>query len=118
MKLKKGLQISADFFDCSYILNNPKKLIKQMQKICKTNNVHILKTSYYLFPNKGATILFLLSESHLAIHTWPEKKLINFDLFLCNYESDNKLKVKKTFTSFKTLLKPKKVSDNRIARYT
>lgn len=118
MKLKKGLQISADFFDCSYSLNNPNKLEKVLKHVLGENGIHILKASSYTFPNNGATILFLLSESHFAIHTWPEKGLINLDLFLCNYESDNRLKVKNTFRDLKKLFVPKKISTQHIARFT
>lgn len=35
------------------------------------------------FEPQGYTLLFLLSESHLAVHTWPEYNMICIDLFVC-----------------------------------
>lgn len=118
MSLKKGLQISADFFECTYSLDDPKELRKTLSLLLKENGVHVLKTSSHIFSNNGATILFLLSESHFAVHTWPEKGLINIDIFLCNYTDDNRPKVKKTYKALKNLFVPKNVNIKRVQRFT
>lgn len=44
---------------------------------------HVLGTSHAVFPNGAVTLVLILAESHLAIHTWPEQKLIAIDLFSC-----------------------------------
>jgi len=59
--------------------------------ILKTANIHLLSKNIHFFEfnheNKkidGAfTALYLLSESHLSIHTWPEKNYIAIDIFTC-----------------------------------
>uniref|UniRef100_A0A6C0EHC3 S-adenosylmethionine decarboxylase n=1 Tax=viral metagenome TaxID=1070528 RepID=A0A6C0EHC3_9ZZZZ len=59
--------------------------------ILKTANIHLLSKNIHFFDfnheNKkidGAfTALYLLSESHLSIHTWPEKRYIAIDIFTC-----------------------------------
>ena len=33
-------------------------------------------------------MLYLLSESHLTIHTYPEKKACSINLYTCNAETD------------------------------
>ncbi len=39
---------------------------------------------WWQFPEPGGvTGLMLLSESHLACHTWPERRLATFNLFCC-----------------------------------
>ena len=35
------------------------------------------------FPNGAVTLVLILAESHLSIHTWPEENLIAIDLFSC-----------------------------------
>jgi S-adenosylmethionine decarboxylase proenzyme len=62
-----------------------------IEHILQTANVHLLSKNVHFFDfnheNKkidGAfTALYLLSESHLSIHTWPEKNFIAIDIFTC-----------------------------------
>ncbi len=44
---------------------------------------HVLDTSHVVFPNGAITLVLILAESHLSIHTWPEEDLIAIDLFSC-----------------------------------
>jgi len=44
---------------------------------------HVLGTSHVVFPNGAITLVLILAESHLSIHTWPEENLIAIDLFSC-----------------------------------
>ncbi len=44
---------------------------------------HVLDTSHVIFPNGAVTLVLILAESHLAIHTWPEENLVAVDLFSC-----------------------------------
>jgi S-adenosylmethionine decarboxylase len=44
---------------------------------------HVLDSSHVIFPNGAITLVLILAESHLSIHTWPEEELIAVDLFSC-----------------------------------
>lgn len=44
---------------------------------------HVLETSHVVFPNGAVTLVLILAESHLSIHTWPEEDLVAIDLFSC-----------------------------------
>jgi S-adenosylmethionine decarboxylase len=44
---------------------------------------HVLDSSHVIFPNGAVTLVLILAESHLAIHTWPEEDRIAIDLFSC-----------------------------------
>jgi S-adenosylmethionine decarboxylase len=37
----------------------------------------------------GVTGVVVLSESHVAIHTWPESSYVTLDVFVCNHHRDN-----------------------------
>jgi S-adenosylmethionine decarboxylase len=43
----------------------------------------VLDTSHVIFPNGAITLVLILAESHLSVHTWPEEDLIAIDLFSC-----------------------------------
>lgn len=46
-------------------------------------NLHVVKKVTHKFEPIGKTFIYILSESHLAIHTWPEHKLLHLDLLTC-----------------------------------
>lgn len=59
-----------------------------MMESVKNNNYKILGDLFHKFEPQGFTGIILLSESHLAIHTWPELSSISMDIFSCkNYKS-------------------------------
>jgi S-adenosylmethionine decarboxylase proenzyme len=71
-----------------------------------------LNISWHNFDNQGAfTALYLLSESHLSIHTWPEHNFIALDVFTCG-KSDPKFIVDRIINYFS----PKKYIINPLQR--
>ena len=40
-------------------------------------------------PPGGITGVVLLAESHLALHTWPERGEVTLDLYVCNRSRDH-----------------------------
>jgi S-adenosylmethionine decarboxylase proenzyme len=59
-------------------------------KSFKNNHMTLLSKTINHFNQNGAvTALYLLSESHFSLHTWPEHNFISFDAFTygkCNTE--------------------------------
>jgi S-adenosylmethionine decarboxylase len=43
----------------------------------------VLDTSHVIFPNGAITLVLILAESHLSVHTWPEESMVAIDLFSC-----------------------------------
>lgn len=46
-------------------------------------DLKVVKKIENQFEPVGRTLLYILSESHLAIHTWPEYNTIHVDLLSC-----------------------------------
>ncbi len=44
---------------------------------------HVLDASQVIFPNGAITLVLILAESHLSVHTWPEESMVAIDLFSC-----------------------------------
>ena len=45
-------------------------------------------TSYGSDPNFGFSYLVVLGQSHIMLHTWPEKYMMNIDIFTCGSEGN------------------------------
>jgi S-adenosylmethionine decarboxylase len=71
------------------LLNNMYQLNYVLKQICIDNEFQILNEIQYKFEPIGCSILFLLSESHLSIHTFPEKNHMSFDIYTCRQYKDN-----------------------------
>lgn len=55
--------------------------------IIKDLELNVVEKISHLFSPKGVTLAFILSESHLIIHTWPELGYLHIDLVTCSYRS-------------------------------
>ena len=73
------------------LLNNCEELNFLLKKICLENDFQILNKNIHKFQPIGCSIIYLLSESHLSIHTFPEKNHISFDIYTCRQYKDNKV---------------------------
>ena len=58
----------------------------------------------------------LLAESHLAIHTWPERGFVTVDVYVCNLATDNSEKAKRLFGALEAILKPARTKYQMIHR--
>jgi len=72
-----------------FLLNNLEKTKQLLDAICERYDFCILNKSEHKFEPEGLTILYLLSESHLSIHTFPERNYIAIDLYTCRDYSNN-----------------------------
>ena len=86
------------------LLNNKENSLKDICKqICAENNFTILGEMEYNFSPQGYSFVLLLSESHLSIHTFPEKQFISFDLYTCRQYETNK-EYEMIFSNLKNIL--------------
>lgn len=65
--------------------------------LIKSLDLNVVKEIKHTFHPGGTTFAFILSESHLLIHTWPELGMIHIDLVTCSHcgreEFEDSLKV-------------------------
>lgn len=55
----------------------------------KKANMNIVAEKFYSFGDDfGDTWVFVLAESHLAVHTYPEYNYFSVDVYTCGHEGD------------------------------
>lgn len=110
----KGKHFIASYSGCDLnALEKVDTLIIAMEEAVKKSGATLLNSSSYTFPGNGLTMVFLLSESHASIHTYPEYGSCFIDLFtcgdICSYEEFHK--------SLASYLKPTQVNQKVLIRH-
>ena len=120
----KGLHIIADLYHCQKgeFLTSSAKLRELCVSACTGVGLTVLGEHFYQFDGAdatqegGATGAVVLAESHLAIHTWPERDGATLDVYVCNYTADNSGKAEAVYKALIQALKPGDVMVERVLR--
>ncbi|MGL4563608.1 MAG: adenosylmethionine decarboxylase [Brevinema sp.] len=85
MKLETlGRHILIEFYNCNEdILKDPNLIDEYMNKAAEKSNATIVESVFHHFNPYGVSGAVIISESHLAIHTWPEYGYAAVDVFTC-----------------------------------
>lgn len=87
-----GRHIIVDLYDVNYenlcfITRNPdtRRVWDKFISIWfEMSNITCIRSVWNDFNHEGAfTALYMLSESHMSIHTWPEHRYVAVDIFTC-----------------------------------
>jgi S-adenosylmethionine decarboxylase len=71
-------------YDCDPNFLNDRIYIENMlYETSRQCGATFLNTVSHQFEPQGVTAVTLLAESHISIHTWPEKKMAVCDIFTC-----------------------------------
>jgi S-adenosylmethionine decarboxylase proenzyme len=120
----KGLHIIADLYNCQKgeLLVSSEMLRELCVNACKDVGLTVLGDHFYQFDgyqgaqDGGSTGAVVLAESHLAIHTWPERDGATLDVYVCNFTSDNTSKAEEVYDILIKALKPADVMVERVMR--
>lgn len=88
-----GNHLVLDFVNTKTDLNNFEFLDGKLREILSKTSVTIEGAVHKIFQPQGLTILYLLSESHFSIHTWPEAGSCAIDFYHCGERSTTNLKI-------------------------
>jgi len=79
-----GRHLLMDFYDCDPLLLNDDTYLEQaLRRAAVAAGASVLSAHFHRFSPQGITGVLSLRESHLAIHTWPERHFAAVDLFSC-----------------------------------
>jgi spermidine synthase len=123
MKMQ-GIHLTGDLFGCNCSASLFTDL-ETLSSLCRQTTLDagltIVDEKYHVFPDwqgqpGGITGAVLLAESHLAIHTWPERRGVTLDVYVCNFTGDNEAKARQLFDTLMLAFRPQEQVVNRIVR--
>lgn len=79
-----GRHVLAEMFGCRIdVLNDRERIREAMVTAAKTAGAEVVGDFFHQFSPHGISGVVVISESHLAIHTWPEYGYAAVDIFTC-----------------------------------
>jgi S-adenosylmethionine decarboxylase len=84
-----GRHVVVDFWGVDFaLLDNVDFLQDIMKDAAETCHATVLSVAYEKFDPNGGTVFIILSESHLSIHTYPEKGFAAIDCYTCGKQTE------------------------------
>jgi len=79
-----GKHYLLNLYGCSFVLlDDERYLIELLENAAEASGATVLQTISKKFDPQGVTVVSLLSESHISIHTWPEEGRAAVDVYTC-----------------------------------
>ncbi|MGC8600801.1 MAG: adenosylmethionine decarboxylase, partial [Nitrososphaeria archaeon] len=105
-----GKHVFGNLFDISpKLISNLKFIQDAVTSAASVGKMHIIKTISKKFKvkgsseNGGVSVIALIIESHISVHTWPESGYATVDIYSCGEDADPY----KAFSYLVKALKPK-----------
>ncbi|NYZ76865.1 adenosylmethionine decarboxylase [Candidatus Micrarchaeota archaeon] len=115
-----GLHIISDLFGCKnkVFMCDKDAMETRIVELVNRTGLTIVGTYFHQFGGgNGVTGVVVLAESHISVHTWPEKDgFVNMDVFVCNVVNDNTKKAKAINEGIKKMFAPKKSETQNVIR--
>jgi S-adenosylmethionine decarboxylase len=78
-----GMHLLVDLWGASN-LTDPATIDDALREAAEAAGATILHTHFHHFgPDGGVSGVLVLAESHISIHTWPERDFAAIDIFMC-----------------------------------
>lgn len=84
-----GRHLLVEFYDCDMkTLDDVAGIETHMNNAALACGATIVQSTFHRFEPWGVSGVVVISESHLAIHTWPEYGYASVDLYTCGDDID------------------------------
>lgn len=84
-----GRHVLAEVYGCDpFLLNDVKTVEHIMVNAALAAGAEVREVAFHKFSPQGVSGVVVISESHLAIHTWPELGYAAVDVFTCGDHVD------------------------------
>ena len=120
----QGLHLTADLYGCgcdTTLFIDADALSALCGRLVAEAGLTVVDERFFTFPEfegepGGVTGAVLLAESHLALHTWPERRGVTLDVYVCNFTADNSPRAERLLDELIIAFAPASQNTNRILR--
>jgi len=120
----QGLHLTADLYHCAcepVLMTDADTLARLCRQHTLQAGLTLVDEKWHTFPDfqgqpGGVTGMLLLAESHLAVHTWPERRGVTLDVYVCNFQEDNSRKAEALMKAIVDAFRPNDLQRQRLLR--
>lgn len=120
----QGLHLTADLHHCRcapHCLLDAEWLGRACLEAVAASGLRPVQQLFHTFPatdlgKGGVTATVLLAESHLCVHTWPEKSAVTLDVYVCNFGADHSAKAHALMDALLALFDASQVTRHALQR--
>jgi S-adenosylmethionine decarboxylase len=95
------------------MLDDAARIRRALRRAVVESGVRLIRLQLHHFgTGRGVTGVALLAESHISIHTWPERRFAALDIFMCGRRSEPE----KALEALREALQPGRVRVRRFER--
>lgn len=80
----KGRHLLVEYYGCdANVLNDPQSIERLMRQAASAAGATVVGSIFHPFTPQGVSGVVVVEESHLSIHTWPERGYAAVDFYTC-----------------------------------
>jgi len=114
-----GLHLIGDLTGCRcdpQLLLDGERFRAKCLEMVEASGLTVMAATFHQFEGSGFTGTVVLAESHLAIHTWPERQGLTLDVYVCNFSANNSAKARKLFELLVAYFQPTESACHEVDR--
>jgi S-adenosylmethionine decarboxylase len=120
VKETPGLHVMGDLYDVqceARFMVDADLLREQCLRLVEQAGLSSVGDFFYQFDGAGGvTGMVVLAESHMSIHTWPEKNYVTVDVYVCSYTQDNRPRARELYQSLLDMFRPESQNSHSVER--
>ena len=120
VKETPGLHVMGDLYDvkCDSSFMLDAELLKaHCLRLVSEAGLSSVGEFFHQFGGEGGvTGTVVLAESHMCLHTWPEKNYVTVDVYVCSYTQDNRPRARQLYQALVDTFQPEFEKSHAVER--
>jgi len=119
----KGIHLLGDLDGCECdeaLLRSRDVVERLLLGECRAAGLTVVASEFHQFGSRdapaGVTGVVLLEESHACVHTWPERRCVTLDVYVCDVTRDNSQAAQALFERVMNAFAPRRADTSTVHR--
>lgn len=113
----EGTHLLGEWYGCGFpeaVLNDADTLRRVCLFVTRESGLTVIEAAFNHDDSEGVAGTVLLTESSLAIHTWPQARFVAVDVFVYDYLVESTRKMLKLYDSLRVRFRPTQENLSRV----